>query len=133
MATERQPSYWAAGWATFAGIVMIMLGVFHAIAGLTHIVDPDAYAVSGNYVFKLTSDTWGWVHLIWGIIVLFAGFGVFRGAVWARTIGVIIALVSAIANFAYLPYIPVWSIAMIAISVAVIWALTVHGRDVTAT
>ena len=134
MATERQPSYWAAGWATFAGIVMIMLGVFHAIAG------PDARRgpgrvrrLSGDYVFKLTSDTWGWIHLVWGIIVLFAGFGIFRGAVWARTIGVIIALVSAIANFAYLPYVPVWSIVMISISIAVIWALTVHGRDVTAT
>jgi hypothetical protein len=134
MQSERQPSYWAAGWATFAGIMLIMLGVFHAIAGLAEVVDPDYYVknVSGDYVFKLSSDAWGWIHLIGGIIVFFAGFAIFRGAVWGRTVGVIIALISGFAAFAWLPFAPVSAIVIIAIDIAVIWALTAHGRDVTA-
>src|SRR4029453_11739771 len=134
MQSEGQPSYWAAGGATFAGIMLLMLGIFHAISGLAEVIDPDAYVVgvSDDYVFKFSSDAWGWIHLIGGIIVFFAGVAVFRGAVWGRTVGVIIALVSAAAAFAWLPFAPVSAIAIIAIDIAVIWALTAHGRDVTA-
>src|SRR6266542_3247343 len=110
MQSDKQPSYWAAGWATFAGLMLILLGLFHAIAGLSEVVDPDAYAVTENYVFKFSSSAWGWIHLIGGII----------------------AIVSAAAAFAWLPYAPVSAIAIIAIDFAVIWALTAHGRDVTA-
>lgn len=129
--TGREPetSGWAAGWITFAGIAMIMIGIFHAIAGLAEIVDDDAFVLGQEYVFKFNAQTWGWIHLIGGIVVLFAGFGVFRGAVWARTVGVIVALLSAIANFAWLPYVPFWSILMIFIDISIIWALTAHGRD----
>ena len=79
-AVRQAPSYWAAGWATFAGLMLILLGVFHAIAGLAEVVDPDAYVTTENYVFKFSSDAWGWIHLIGGIIVFFAGFAIFRGA-----------------------------------------------------
>jgi hypothetical protein len=133
MQPEKQTSYWAAGWATFAGVMLILLGLFHAISGLAEVVDPDHYAttVSGDYVFRLSSDAWGWIHLIGGIIVFFAGFAIFRGALWGRTVGVIIAIVSAVSAFAWLPYAPISAIAIIAIDIAVIWALTAHGRDVT--
>jgi len=69
--------------------------------------------------------------LIGGIIVVLAGFGVFSGAVWARTVGVFIAAVSALVSFAWIPLYPIWSIVLIAIDVTIIWALTVHGRDIT--
>ena len=128
--SEREPSMWGAGWATFAGLMMIMLGVFHAIAGFAEIANPDSFVVTQKYVFKFDTSTWGWIHLIVGIVVFFAGFGVFRGAVWARTVGVILALVSAAAAFAWLPYVPFWSLLLIFVAVSVIWALTAHGRDV---
>jgi|RhiMethySRZTD1v2_1073278.scaffolds.fasta_scaffold919346_2 hypothetical protein len=126
---EPETSGWAAGWITFAGIAMIMIGVFHAIAGLSEIFDSDSFVLTQEYVLKLNASSWGWIHLIAGIVILFAGFGVFRGAVWARTVGVIIAMLSAIANFAWLVYVPLWSILMIFLDVSIIWALTVHGRD----
>jgi hypothetical protein len=132
MQTGKEPSYWAAGWATFAGLMMILIGLFHAISGLAEVVDPDTYAVTENYVFKLSSNAWGWIHLLGGIIIFFAGFAIFRGAVWGRTVGVILAIVSAFAAFAWLPYAPVSAIVIIAIDITVIWALTAHGRDVTA-
>lgn len=122
-------SGWAAGWTAFAGAALIMIGVFHAIAGFAEIVNSDSFVVTSEYIFKFNTAAWGWIHLIGGIVVVFAGFAVFRGAVWARTVGVIIAMFSAILNFAWLVYVPFWSIVMIVVDVSVIWALTVHGRD----
>jgi len=128
---SEQRSGGAVGWTMFAGVMMILIGVFHAIAGLAGILEDEFYAVTPNYVLEFDATTWGWVHLIGGVIVLFAGFSVFKGAVWARTVGVIIAAVSALVSFAWIPLYPVWSIIVIAIDVAVIWALTTHGRDIT--
>jgi hypothetical protein len=128
--SQRQGSAWAAGWISFAGFMMIMLGSFHAIAGLVGIIDDQFYVATQKYVFQFDRTTWGWIHLIVGIIVVLAGFGVFSGAVWARIIGVILGVVSAIAGFAWLPYYPIWGIAIIAVAIAVIWALTMHGREV---
>ena len=128
---SEQRSSGAVGWTMFAGVMMILIGAFHAIAGLAGILEDEFYAVTPNYVLEFDATTWGWVHLIGGVIVLFAGFSVFKGAVWARTVGVIIAAVSALVSFAWIPFYPVWSIVVIAIDVAVIWALTAHGRDIT--
>lgn len=131
-AGESQPSGWAAGWIAFAGAALIMVGIFHAIAGFAQILNGESFLVTAEYVFKLSTVAWGWIHLIAGIVVVFAGFGLFRGAVWARTVGVIVAMLSAIFNFAWLVYVPLWSMLMIFADVTVIWALTMHGRDFAA-
>jgi len=89
----------------------------------------EGFQLTGTFSFDLTS--WGWVHLIVGVLVAVAGVFVLRGAVWARTVGVAVAAVSALLNFMWLPYYPVWSILIIAVDVLVIWALTAHGRDIT--
>ena len=128
--SQKQGSDWAAGWISFAGFMMILLGSFHAVAGLVGIIDDQFYVSTQKYVFQFDRTTWGWIHLIVGIIVVLAGFGVFSGAVWARTVGVILGFVSAVAAFAWLPYYPIWGIAIIVVAIAVIWALTMHGREV---
>jgi hypothetical protein len=128
-----QYSSWAVGWASFAGIMLVMIGVFHALSGLVAIIDDTFYVVGTEYIFQFDVTTWGWTHLIWGIVVVAAGFGIFSGNVLARTVGVVAAALSMIVNFAWLPYYPVWSMLMIALGVAVIWALTVHGRDIAET
>jgi hypothetical protein len=125
---EDTTTGWA-GWAAFAAFMMILIGGFHAIQGFAAILKDDFYAVTPNYVFEFDVTTWGWIHLIVGVIVVIAGFAIFSGAAWARTIGVIMAFISAIANFAWLPYYPVWSVIVIAICVFVIYALIVHGRE----
>ena len=126
---DRQPSGWAIGWTTFAAFMLILIGSFHIIAGLVAIVDDTFYVATKEYIFQFDATTWGWIHLILGVVVLLAGFGLFSGAVWARTVGVIVALISAVAGFAWLPYFPIWGIVFITIAVAVIWSLTAHGRD----
>lgn len=122
-------SKWAVGWSAFAAIMLILMGVFHIIAGLTAIIEDDFFVVLNGWVFEFSTTAWGWIHLIAGVIVLLSGIGLFTGNVAARIVGVIIAAFSALANFSWLPYYPVWSILMIALAIAVIWALTVHGRD----
>jgi hypothetical protein len=127
---SETPSGWAVGWAYFASVMLMMAGAFQAIAGIAGIFSNDFYVVGREWVFSLDATQWGWVHLIVGILLILSGFGVLSGNVAARTVGVIIAGLSAIASFAFVPWYPVWSIAVIAIDVAVIWALTAHGRDV---
>jgi hypothetical protein len=116
----------------FAAIMLILIGSFHAISGLVGIIDDTFYVVTPEYVAQFDTTTWGWIHLFAGIVVLLAGFGLFSGAVWARTVGVIVATISAIASFAWLPWYPIWGILIIAVDVTVIWALTAHGRDIVA-
>ena len=128
---SKEPSGSAVGFTMFAGVMMILIGSFHAIAGLSGIIKDDFFAITPNYILEFDSTTWGWIHLIGGIVVLLAGVSVFNGAVWARTVGVLVAGISAIVSFAWIPIYPIWSLIIIAIDVAVIWALTVHGRDVT--
>ena len=115
----------------FAAFMMIFIGSMQAIAGLVGIINDEAYAVTKDYVLKIDTTTWGWIHLLGGIIVLLAGFGLFSGAVWARTVGVIVALGSAIMAFVWMPIYPIWGLTILAVDVAVIWALTAHGRDIT--
>jgi len=127
----HEPSTWAIGYTAFAGLMMIMIGVFHALAGVAAIWENTFYAVTDNYIFQFDVTTWGWIHLIGGVVVMLAGFGVFSGALWARVVGVIVAAISGMISFMFLPYYPLLSILIIAVDVAVIWALTVHGRDIT--
>jgi hypothetical protein len=121
----------AVGFTYFAAIVMFMVGTFHAIAGFAGILENEFYVSTRNYVFEFDATAWGWIHLIAGLVVIFAAAGLFTGAVWARTVGVTMAVISAIANFGFIPYYPVWSIVIIALDITVIWALTAHGRDIT--
>ena len=120
---------WAMGLAMFAAIMLMIIGFFHAIAGIVALVEDTYYVVGREWVFEFDATTWGWTHLAWGVLLVAAGAGIMSGNVVARTIGVIAAGMGAIINFAWLPYQPVWGTIMIAGCVAIIWALTVHGRD----
>ena len=127
MTNER--STWAVGYEVFAAVMLMLIGAFHAFAGLVALINDEFYVVGSKWVFQFDATTWGWIHLLVGVVVLASGIGILTGNVLARTVGVIVAAVSAIVNFVWLPYYPVWAIVTIAIDVAVIWALTVHGRD----
>jgi hypothetical protein len=113
----------AAGFAIFAGVLMVMLGTFQAFQGLAAILEDELFIVTRNYAYDLDLTAWGWIHMGVGIVVALAGFYVFSGAMWARVIGITMALIAAIANFMYIPYYPVWSVLIIALCVVVIWAL----------
>ncbi len=118
------------GWVAFAGFMMVMLGIFHVIQGLIALFNDEYFLVSkSGLAVSMDFTAWGWVHLIGAILVFAAGFGVFSGKVWARTLGVAVAMGSAVVNVAFLSAYPVWSSIMILIDILVIWALTVHGSE----
>jgi hypothetical protein len=128
-ASRSEPSGWAVGLASFAGFMLIMIGAFQFFEGLAAIIKDQYYVIGPNYAYHLDVTAWGWIHLIWGVIVAAAGFGVLAGKLWARIVGIAVATISAVTQFFYIPYYPIWAVLIIALDVAVIWALCVYGRD----
>ena len=116
---------------TFASVILMIAGVFQSLAGLTAIVNDELLVAGEDYLLKADTSAWGWVHLALGIVLFLAGLGLLQGAVWARTIAVVLASLSAIANFLWLPIQPWWAIIMITLNIFIIWAVTSHGRDIT--
>lgn len=131
--SDTRPSGMAVGFTAFAGVMMIIAGAFQAVAGFAAILEDKVYVVGQDYVFSFDATTWGWIHLLVGVVLLLAGFGVFSGSVMARTVGVLWAGLSAIVSFMFLLgwNQPFWSMLIIAIDIIIIWALTMHGRDIT--
>jgi hypothetical protein len=126
---STEPSSWAVGAILFAAVMMMMAGLFQIIAGVAALFENDFYVSTSNYVFHFDVTTWGWIHLVIGLLVGVAGFGVLRGNLVARILGIGIAALSAVTNFMFIPYYPLWSITIIALDIFVIWALAAHGRD----
>lgn len=128
----RGTSAWV-GWIAFAGVIMVMLGMFHVIEGIIALAQDEYFKASpSRLVLNVDYTTWGWIHLVGGAVVLVAGVGVFAGQVWARVVGTVVAAVSAVVNLAFLSAYPLWSTLMIALAVVVIMALTVHGSEIKA-
>jgi hypothetical protein len=123
------PTGWT-GWVVFASFMMFLVGSFQAIQGLVALFDDGFYAVrSDGLVVNVNYNAWGTVHLLLGVLLMISGAGVLTGNVLARTVGVIVAGLSALANMAFISAYPVWSILIITVDVLVIYALTVHGRE----
>jgi uncharacterized membrane protein len=120
-------SGWAIGGIVFAATVLTIIGAFQIIAGLVAIFDDDFYVVTANYTFDLDTTAWGWLHLLLGILLVITGFGLFGRSAWAGVTAIMLAALSAILNFLFIPYYPFWSILVIALDIWVIWALTRPG------
>ena len=119
----------AVGLILFAGIMMIMVGCLQFFEGMVAVFNDTFYVATRNYIFQADATTWGWIHLILGLLVAFAGWALFSGRTWARVVGITLAVLSAIANFLFIPYYPFWSLLIITLDVFVIWALAAHGGD----
>jgi hypothetical protein len=123
------PTAWT-GWVVFASAMMFLLGCFQAVQGLVAIFDDGFYHVTDSgLVVEVDYTAWGWTHLLLGVLIILCGLGVLTGNIVARTVGVLLAGLSAIVNLAFIEAYPIWSVMIIAIDVVVIYALTVHGRE----
>ena len=119
-----------AGWLVFAAFMMFLVGSFQAIQGLVAIFDDGYYVVrESGLVVEVDYTAWGFLHLILGVLLVLCGAGVLTGNVVARSVGVLLAGLSALANMAFIGAYPVWSIIVIVVDVLVIYALTVHGGE----
>jgi hypothetical protein len=124
---ERGVSGWATGGIVFAATIMLMVGSFQVIAGLAAIFEDEFFVLTQNYVFDLDVTAWGWIHLALGIALVVAGWALFARKPWAGVTALVLALLSALANFFFIPYYPWWSLLVIALNLWIIWSLTRPG------
>jgi lysylphosphatidylglycerol synthetase-like protein (DUF2156 family) len=121
-AADRHRS-WVTGGVVFAGVLMLCNGALAVLEGIAAIAKDDVYARIGSYVYEMNLTGWGILHVILGALVLITGYGLLKDMAWARFAGIVLASLSLVAQFLFLPYAPVWSVVMMAIDVFVIWAL----------
>ena len=128
-----EPTGWV-GWIIFASIMMIMAGSFQVIIGLAALFDSGYYvAVEDQLVVNVDYTAWGWVHMGIGVVAIAAAFGLLTGRMWARVLGITVAVLSAVVNLAFTAAYPVWAVTMITLDVIVIYAIAVHGKELETT
>lgn len=111
------------GGVLFAGTMLVAIGIFQVLIGIAAIAEDEVYAPVGDYVFRVDLTGWGWIHLVIGVLLFIVGIGVLTGSRWAIGTAIMLAVISAIGNFLFIPYYPIWSLVIIAFDVLIIWAL----------
>jgi hypothetical protein len=118
------------GWVTFAGVILIINGVFSGLQGLVALTGPDTYYLSTpGALFIFDAQGWGWWNVALGALLILTAVGLFSGATWARVVAVIVAGLSAVVQMMLIPAQPWWSLIVIAIDVLIIYAVIAHGRE----
>ncbi len=129
MATTKEPTGWI-GWVGFASFMLLLGGMFALLAGVVALFkDTTVYNSATNNAFILSYDQWGWAHILIGLLAVWAGSSLMRGGMYGRIIAVLVALVSAVVNVAFIPVYPIWATIIVVVDVLVIFAVTVHGRE----
>ncbi|MGY2009730.1 DUF7144 family membrane protein [Nocardia gipuzkoensis] len=113
----------AAGTSIGAAIILITVGLLQLFQGISAVAEDEVFVTGVEYVYKFDFTTWGWIHIVLGALLMVIGFALFTGAGWARVSAIVIAAISILANFLWLPYYPWWSILIIALDIVVIWAV----------
>ncbi|MFI0423187.1 hypothetical protein [Spongiactinospora sp. 9N601] len=117
------------GWVWFAGIILIMVGIFNIVSGLYAIVNSDLYVQTPSRLLLFNLAGWGWIHLIFGALLLATGIALSVGQTWARAVAVVLVVINAITQLIWLAVNPWWSLVIIAVDVLVLYAIVVHGRE----
>jgi uncharacterized membrane protein (DUF2068 family) len=120
------------GWKVFAGTCLLIVGTLNVFDGLVAITQSQYIARNTRGELPITNniETWGWVALVLGVIVVLAGVGVVIGATWARVVGVVVASLNLVFQFAFMGHFPFWSFTVIVIDLLVIYGLVAHGGRV---
>lgn len=129
MHASEQVSERGSGGALFASLLMIIGGTMGALQGIAGISKGSFYLVPADYWITVSTTTWGWTHLVIGVVLIAAGLGVMTGATWARWLGIAIVSVAAVVNFLFIPVQPFWSITLLALDMWIIHSLAVHKRE----
>jgi hypothetical protein len=124
---EQDVSGWAMGMIGTAATVMAVVGFFQVIMGLTAIFNEKFFLATRNYAFDLDVTAWGWIQLVVGAVTLVVGFGLFSRVKWAGVTALVLAFVSALGNFLFIPHYPIWALVVIGLDFWLIWALTRPG------
>lgn len=114
----------AAGTSLAAAILLLTVGVLSLFQGIAAVASDNLLVIGVEYTYQLDTTGWGWIHIVLGVVLIISAVGLLTGATWAKVIAIIIAALSILANFLWLPYYPLWSVLIIALDVVVIWAVT---------
>lgn len=128
MAKNQEVTGWI-GWGYFAACLLVMVGFFQMIMGLSALVNDEFYVALDGNLLLLDFTTWGWIHLTLGLFVLIAGLSLFTGSLWARVVAILLASINLVVQFSFVGVYPIWSIILMVIDTLVIYALTVHGDE----
>jgi hypothetical protein len=127
--TQGETTSYMSGWISFAGFLMVVAGVFHMITGLVAIFKPSFYVTTSSHLLVFDYGTWGWTHLIWGMILLLSAGSLFAGRMWGRVVAIILATLSAILNFGFISAYPIWSILIIVLDIIIIYSVAMYGSE----
>lgn len=111
------------GVSMFAGVMLGTVAVFQILEAIAAIAEDDIYVSGISYTYKFDVTAWGWIHLALGVVALGTAIGIVLGQFWSYALGIAIAVLSALANFAFIPHYPIWSIIVITFDILVVWAL----------
>ena len=120
---ETTQGAWAVGISVFAGTGLFIIGLFQLAEGFSAVLRDQVFVNAPNYVYKLDLTAWGWIHVVLGVLALITGGALLLGKTWAMGVGIVLAAVSTVTSFLFIPYQPIWSLTIIAIDVAIIWSL----------
>src|SRR4051794_14214268 len=130
-----QTSRWT-GWIGFAGWIMIVIGVLDFFEGLIAVIRGEYYVLTANQIIVFDTTTWGWLTLLWGIALVFIGWGLLSRASWARWVAIIALSINIIGQLSFLgsaSSFPLWPLTVLTLTIVVLYALTVRWDEVTAT
>ena len=113
----------ALGGTIFAAVLLVLIGLWQIFLGIAAIAQGGYFIVDPSYAYEFSVAAWGWIHLLLGVVLALAGLALFTGALWARVVGIVLAVLSALAHFLFLPYYPIGSLVMILVAIFVIWSL----------
>lgn len=123
MSNRSTQQAWAVGGTVFAATAIMIIGLFQVIMGISALAQDEIFVNGTNYTYDIDVTGWGWIHLILGVLMIVTGVFLYTAAPWARALGIVMAVLSAVDNFFFLPYYPLWSMVVIALDIFVIWSL----------
>jgi hypothetical protein len=120
-----------AGWIGFAGIVMLIMGGIDFFQGLIALFDDEYYVVTSSGFLVVDLTGWGWIMLIWGVLLVLAGLGLIAGQGWARWFTIVVVSLNFFAQLGFLgnSNYPLWALTALALNVVVLYALTVRWNE----
>jgi hypothetical protein len=123
------------GWISFAGLMMVIIGGLDFFEGLIAVIRGKYYAVTPDQIVVVNLTSWGWIMIIWGIVLVFAGFGLLSGATWARWFSIVALSLNFIAQLGFVgsSRYPLWALTVVALTAVVLYALIVHWNEATRT
>jgi hypothetical protein len=117
------------GSLVFGGMMMLLVGGFHLMQGLVALVNDDFYVPKQDYLFDFDLTSWGWIHVLAGVVIALAGAALMSGDRRARPVVAVLAALSMLVSFVWLPYYPFWGLTVIAFDLFVLRELLMHGHD----